>query len=67
MTIIEVKKMNKISSKEMDLIKGVGIGMVAGAALGMLVAPKKKSKANMVGNAIKAAGEVISNVTGVLG
>ncbi|MBR7082006.1 MAG: hypothetical protein IKI49_04805 [Oscillospiraceae bacterium] len=59
--------MNKmLSDKEMDIVKGIGIGMVAGAALGMLVAPKKKSKANMVGNAVKAAGEVISNITGVL-
>jgi len=59
--------MNVLSTTEMELIKGIGIGMVAGAAIGMLVAPKKKSKANMIGKAVKAAGEVINNVTGILG
>ena len=59
--------MEVLSKKEMELVKGIGIGMVAGAAIGMLVVPKKKSKPSMVGKAVKAAGEVIDNVTGLFG
>ena len=59
--------MEVLSKKETEIVKGIGIGMVAGAAIGMLVAPKKKNKPSMVGKAVKAAGEVIDNVTGLFG
>ena len=58
--------MEVLSKKETELMKGIGIGMVAGAAIGMLLSPKKKSKPSMIGRAVKAAGEVIDNVTGLL-
>ena len=39
-------------------------GMAAGAAIGMLISPRKKKKTSMIGKAVKAAGEMIDNVSG---
>jgi len=46
-------------------IKGVSIGIVTGAALGMIVAPRGKNKKSAVGRALKAAGEIVDNVSGL--
>ena len=66
------KNRNIFSSKEkamnkMDFIKGIGIGAAAGTAMGILLAPKKKNRKNMAGKALKAAGDIVENLTGAMG
>ena len=51
----------------MDFIKGIGIGAAAGAAIGMIVSPRKRNGKTMVGKALKAAGEIVDNVTDAMG
>ncbi len=46
-------------------MKGMGMGLVAGLSVGMAVAPKKKSK-NIVGKALRTAGELADNISGVI-
>jgi len=48
-----------------DFIKGMGIGLVAGLSVGMATAPKK-NKSNMIGKALRAAGEVADNISNVI-
>ena len=45
--------------------KGMAIGVMAGAAIGMVMAPKGKNSKSAAGKALKAAGEVIDNITGM--
>ena len=52
---------------KMDFIKGIGIGAAAGTAMGILLAPKKKNRKNMAGKALKAAGDIVENLTGAMG
>ena len=52
--------MSSMDSK--SFLKGVGMGMAIGASMGMLMAPKKKG-ANVIGRALKAAGERADNLT----
>lgn len=47
--------MSSMDSK--SFLKGVGMGMAIGASMGMLMAPKKKGD-NVIGRALKAAGEL---------
>ena len=51
----------------MDFIKGMSIGVIAGASVGMAIAPKKKNTKTFAGKALKAAGEIVENVSGALG
>ena len=51
----------------MDFIKGMGIGVVAGATIGMAIAPKKKEHKGLAGKAIKAAGEIVENISDAMG
>lgn len=44
--------------------KGVTIGIVTGAALGMALAPKGKNSKSAAGKVLKAAGEVVENISG---
>lgn len=46
-------------------IKGMTIGVMAGAAFGVAMAPKGKNSKSAAGKALKAAGEVIDNITGM--
>ncbi len=46
-------------------VKGIAIGVMAGTAIGMVMAPKGKNSKSAAGKALKAAGEVIDNITGM--
>ncbi len=48
-----------------SFLKGVGMGMAIGASMGMLMAPKKKGD-NVIGKALKAAGELADNISDAL-
>lgn len=51
------------SMNKHNFVKGMGIGMALGAAAGMaLSTPQKKTK-NVVGKALKAAGELADNIS----
>jgi len=52
---------------KMDFIKGIGIGAAAGTAMGFLLAPKKKNRKIMAGKALKAAENIVENLTGAMG
>ena len=52
--------MQSMDSK--SFLKGVGMGMAIGATMGMLMAPKKKGN-NVIGRALKAAGDLADNIT----
>lgn len=51
----------------MDLIKGITIGAVAGATIGMAVVPRRRSAKSVTGRALKAAGEIMENITDAMG
>ena len=49
-------------------LTGMGLGMVAGGALGMMVSPRRHSAGkHMVSRALRGMGDVIDDVTAVLG
>ena len=45
-----------------SFLKGMGMGLAIGASVGMALAPKRKNT-NVVGKALKAAGELAENIT----
>ncbi len=45
--------------------KGMTIGVLTGAAIGMVFMPRGKNSKSAAGKALKAAGEVIDNITGM--
>lgn len=48
--------------------KGIGLGLVVGSAIGVAVAPRKKSgKGSVVSKALKTMGDVIENISDVVG
>ncbi|HIS66166.1 MAG TPA: YtxH domain-containing protein [Candidatus Scatomorpha merdipullorum] len=49
-----------------SFLKGVGMGMAIGASMGMLMAPAKKKGDNVIGKALKAAGELADNISDAL-
>ena len=53
--------------KTMDFLKGMGAGMVVGAALGMIVAPDKRGGKKRLSKMIRAAGDVIGDLSGAIG
>lgn len=53
--------------KNMDFIKGLGIGAIAGATIGMAIVPKKKSSKSMAGKALRAAGDIVENISDAIG
>ena len=53
--------------KMMDFLKGMGAGMMVGAALGMVIAPDKRGGKRRLGKMIRAAGEVIEDLSGAIG
>lgn len=46
-------------------VKGMAIGVMTGAAIGMAMAPRGRNSKSAAGKALKAAGEVIDNITGI--
>ena len=50
-----------------NFLKGLGVGMVVGSAISMAMQSGKKEDKNAWGKAIKSMGEVVENVSGVLG
>jgi hypothetical protein len=59
---VEVREMTNS-----NFVKGMGVGVAAGIALGMALAPRKRSGKRMAGRAIKAFGEVVDNISHVVG
>ena len=51
----------------MDLLKGIGIGLVTGSALSIAVASGRRRKRKCKNHTIKAIGDVVDNVTDMLG
>lgn len=45
--------------------KGMAIGVMTGAAIGMVMTPRGRNTKSAAGKALKAAGEVIDNITGI--
>lgn len=45
-----------------SFLKGMGMGLAIGTSVGMALAPKRKNT-NVVGKALKAAGELAENIT----
>ena len=52
--------MNSLDSR--SFLRGVGMGMAIGASMGVLMTPKKKGD-NVIGRALKAAGELADNIS----
>ena len=48
-------------------LKGLGLGVVMGSAISMAVRSGKSDSKNAWGKTIKSMGEVVENVSGVLG
>lgn len=46
-------------------VKGIAIGVMTGATLGMVLTPRGRRSRSAAGKALKAAGEVIDNITGL--
>ena len=53
--------------KTLDFLKGMGAGMVVGAALGMVMTPDKRSGKKRLSKMIRAAGDVIEDLSGAIG
>ena len=53
--------------KTMDFLKGMGAGMMVGAALGMALAPDKRGGRKRLSKMIRAAGDVIEDLSGAIG
>lgn len=52
---------------KMSFLKGMGAGLMVGACVGMMMAPRKKTGKKAVGRAVKAVGEVIDEISSVIG
>lgn len=44
-------------------LKGMAMGMVAGAAIGMIATPKSKNAKKAAGRVLRAAGDVVENIS----
>ena len=53
--------------KMMDFLKGMGAGMMVGAALGMIITPDKRSGKKRLSKMIRAAGDVIEDLSDAIG
>jgi gas vesicle protein len=45
-------------------IKGIAIGLIAGTAIGVAVMPKSKQCKRMTGRFLRAAGDIVDNISG---
>ena len=50
-----------------NFMTGLGIGMVAGSAIGMMMSPKRSNGKKTISRALKGMGDVIDDVSSVLG
>ena len=50
-----------------NFMTGLGIGMMAGGAIGMMMAPKRSAGKKTISRALKGMGDVIDDVSSVLG
>lgn len=50
-----------------EFIKGVGVGMIAGAAAAFAMPLKKPMKKTVAGKALKAAGDIVENISEAMG
>lgn len=50
-----------------NFYKGIGLGIVVGSAIGMAMKNTKPETQNAWGKTLKSMGEVVENVSGVLG
>ena len=50
-----------------DFARGVITGVIAGTAVWMIVAPSKKGSKTMAGKALKAAGDLVENISDFMG
>jgi gas vesicle protein len=46
-------------------VKGIAVGIVTGAAIGIAAAPRTKDAKRATGRFLRAAGEVIENISGI--
>lgn len=53
--------------KHMDLMRGIGIGLVAGGAISMALNSGRRRRKKCRNHTIKAVGDVVGNVTDMLG
>ena len=51
----------------MDLLKGLGIGLALGGLIGLSLTSGKRKRKKCKNHTIKAIGEVVDNVTDMLG
>ncbi|MCL2588730.1 MAG: hypothetical protein FWD84_04895 [Oscillospiraceae bacterium] len=51
----------------MDLIKGIGIGLIAGGAISIALTSGKRRQRKCKNHTIRAIGDVVDNVTDMLG
>ena len=52
---------------DMRFVRGVCVGLIAGAAVGAALMPRSKNNKNMAGRALRAAGEVLEQITDAIG
>ncbi len=50
-----------------DFAKGIIAGVLAGTAVGVIVSPVKKGNKTMAGKALKAAGDLVENISDFMG
>ena len=60
-----MNSMNNMSN--MDLCKGIGIGLLIGGAISLAMSSGKRKRKRCKNHTIKALGEVVDNVTDMLG
>lgn len=53
--------------QDRQFVKGMGLGAAMGAALAITMRPKHKSVKSTAGKAINAVGEVVENISDVMG
>jgi len=50
-----------------DMLKGIGIGLVVGGAVSIALSSGRRKRKKCKGHTIKAIGEVVDNVTDMIG
>jgi len=59
--------MNDSERNNTDLMKGIGIGLIAGCAIRMAMGAEKRKRKKCKNHTIRAIGDVVDNVTDMLG
>jgi len=53
--------------KHMDLMRGLGLGLLAGGAIGLVLTSGRRRRKRCKNHTIRAIGDVVGNVTDMLG